>query len=92
MLRIVAQLIWDHTSNENKKMTERLTPVRPIRVRLFCNFCPEVEMIRDGAYPTAPPRYPHYCPICGDKQTTSAMYPHIRYVSDEDLEDSMERR
>lgn len=47
--------------------------------RLYCDVCDE-EMEFTGMVLTSyPPQYPHSCPKCGHRITTTEQYPKVRY-------------
>lgn len=58
-------------------------PVRPVRIRLFCDVHPQTEMDRlPGTLLSNPPQYQFQCPICKVVQTERKPYPVIEYEDD----------
>lgn len=62
-------------------MAERIVPVKQVKVHMDCDLdgCTG-EMVNTGqAYLSAPPRYPHYCDVCGKHATFGKRYPLLDF-------------
>jgi DNA-directed RNA polymerase subunit RPC12/RpoP len=62
-------------------MPREQQPLRPIKVDYRCDACGKgYYRPTRGLLLTAPPKFPHECTECGDKQTFLESYPTVRYA------------
>jgi uncharacterized Zn finger protein len=55
------------------------TEVKTFAERLYCDKCGEEMKFTGTVLCSHPPQYPHQCPNCGYRETTTTQYPHVYF-------------
>ena len=65
--------------------------VKVYQDRLYCDECGEEMEFTGMALTSYPMQYPHVCPKCGKRHTTTELYPKIRYEVIEETSTKIEK-